>query len=91
VTLPFRLWVWKRFQKISEAVARCAFLFNTKVDIQANTIITATGEQIQSDIVIVATEATALISKYKTTTETKHHSVTNVYFAKVAPKRQLLF
>jgi hypothetical protein len=33
------------------------------VDIQANTIITATGEQIQSDIVIVATEATALISK----------------------------
>jgi hypothetical protein len=35
--------------------------------------------QIQSDIVIVATEATALISKYKTT-ETKHHSVTNVYF-----------
>jgi hypothetical protein len=56
-----------------------AFLFNTKVvDIQA--IITTTGEQIQSDIVIVATEATALISKYKTTTETKHHSVTNVYF-----------
>jgi hypothetical protein len=49
------------------------------LDIQANTIITTTGE-IQSDIVIVATEATALISKYKTTTETKHHSVTNVYF-----------
>jgi hypothetical protein len=45
-------------------------------------IITATGEQIQSDIVIVATEATALISKYKTTTETKHHSVTNVYLQK---------
>jgi hypothetical protein len=34
-------------------------MFNTKVvDIQANTIITTTGEQIQSDIVIVATEAT---------------------------------
>jgi hypothetical protein len=29
-----------------------------------------------------------LISKYKTTTETKHHSVTNVYFeAKVAPQK----
>jgi protoporphyrinogen oxidase len=79
-----------------QLVSSCqdAFIFNTKVvDIQANTIITATGEQIQSDIIIVATEATALISKYKTTTETKHHSVTNVYFeAKVAPQiRQLLF
>jgi hypothetical protein len=43
--------------------------------------------KIQSDIVI-ATEATALISKYKTTTETKHHSVTNVYFDKVAPSNK---
>jgi hypothetical protein len=40
------------------------FIFNTKVaDIQGNTIVTATGEQ--SNRIIVATEATALISKYK--------------------------
>jgi hypothetical protein len=49
------------------------------VDIQANTIITTTGAT-NRYCIIVATEATALISKYKTTTETKHHSVTNVYF-----------
>ncbi len=74
-------------KQLAKQLPEHAFLFNTKVvDIQANTIITATGEQIQSDIVILATEATALIAKYKTTTETKHHSVTNVYFeAKVAP------
>jgi hypothetical protein len=64
-------------------------LYLKVADIQANTIVTATGEQIQSDIIIVATEATALISKYKTTTETKHHSVTK-YFSS-ASKKQLLF
>jgi protoporphyrinogen oxidase len=77
-------------KQLSKQLPEHAFLFNTKVvDIQANTIITTTGEQIQSDIIILATEATALISKYKTTTETKHHSVTNVYFeAKVAPSNK---
>ena len=77
-------------KQLAKQLPEQAFLFNTKVvDIQANTIITTTGEQIQSDIIIVATEATALISKYKTTTETKHHSVTNVYFeAKVAPSNK---
>jgi len=77
-------------KQLAKQLPKHAFLFNTKVvDIQANTIITTTGEQIQSDIVIVATEATVLISKYKTTTETKHHSVTNVYFeAKVAPSNK---
>mgnify|MGYP003653696025 FL=1 len=77
-------------KQLAKQLPEHAFLFNTKVvDIQANTIITTTGEQIQSDIIIVATEATALISKYKTTIETKHHSVTNVYFeAKVAPSNK---
>jgi protoporphyrinogen oxidase len=76
-------------KQVAKQLPEDAFIFNTKVvDIQANTIITATGEQIQSDIIIVATEATALISKYKTTTETKHHSVTNVYFEKVAPSNK---
>jgi protoporphyrinogen oxidase len=77
-------------KQVAKQLPEDAFIFNTKVaDIQGNTIVTATGEQIQSDIIIVATEATALISKYKTTTETKHHSVTNVYFeAKVAPSNK---
>lgn len=77
-------------KQLAKQLPQDAFIFNTKVvDNQANTIITTTGEQIQSDIIIVATEATALISKYKTTTETKHHSVTNVYFeAKVAPSNK---
>jgi hypothetical protein len=74
---------------ISQAVARACLLFNTKVvDIQANTIITATRAN-PIGYCYLATEATALISKYKTTTETKHHSVTNVYFeAKVAPSNK---
>jgi hypothetical protein len=57
-----------------------AFLFNTKVvDIQANTIITQLPvKQIQSDIVIVATEAAALISKCKL--HKLISIVTNVYF-----------
>jgi phytoene dehydrogenase-like protein len=77
-------------KQLSKQLPEHAFLFNTKVaDIQANTIITTTGEQIQSDIIIIATEATALIAKYKTTTETKHHSVTNAYFeSKVAPSNK---
>jgi hypothetical protein len=61
------------------------------LDIQANTIITTTGE-IQSDIVIVATEATALISKYK---QLQKPSITQLLMfilkQKVAPSRQLLF
>jgi hypothetical protein len=67
-------------------------LYLTKVaDIQETQLLQLQVNN-QSDI-IVATEATALISKYKTTTETKHHSVTNVYFSKSSAfkKKQLLF
>jgi hypothetical protein len=67
-------------KQVAKQLPEDAFIFNKGCRYSANTIITATGEN-QSDI-IVATEATALISKYKTTTETKHHSVTNVYFSK---------
>jgi phytoene dehydrogenase-like protein len=73
-------------QLASQLPSDC-FTFNTKVvDIKENTIYTNSGAEIQSDIIIIATEATELISKFKSTVETKHHSVTNVYFeATVAP------
>jgi protoporphyrinogen oxidase len=57
------------------------FLYHTKVvDIRENTIITSSGDEIKSDIIIVATEANDLISKLKSNVETQHRSVTNVYF-----------
>ncbi|NRT12327.1 NAD(P)/FAD-dependent oxidoreductase [Flavobacterium sp. 14A] len=73
-------------QLASQLPAAC-FTFNTKVaDIKGNTIYTSSGAEIQSDIIIIATEATELISKFKSSVETKCHSVTNVYFeTTVAP------
>jgi protoporphyrinogen oxidase len=57
------------------------FLYHTKVvDIRENTIITSSGDEIKSDIIIVATEANDLISKLKSNVEIQHRSVTNVHF-----------
>jgi hypothetical protein len=59
-----------------------------RLDIQANKLLQLLVSK-SNRILLLATEATALISKYKTTTETKHHSVTNVYFeTKVAPSNK---
>jgi protoporphyrinogen oxidase len=66
------------------------FLYNTKVvDIQENSILTSSGAEIKSDIIIVATEATELVSKIKSNVETEHRSVTNVYFqTTIAPSNK---
>lgn len=76
-------------QLVSQLPADC-FLYNTKVvDICDNTIFTDLGMEIKSDIIILATEANELILKSKSTVETQHHSVTNVYFqATVAPSKK---
>jgi protoporphyrinogen oxidase len=76
-------------QLASQLPSDC-FTFNTKVvDIKENTIYTNSGAEIHSDLIIIATEATELISKFKGTVETKHHSVTNVYFeTTVAPSNK---
>lgn len=68
-------------KQLASQLPEGCFVFNTKViDIKDNIIYTNSGTEIHADIVIIATEATALISKYRNTVETKHHSVTNVYF-----------
>ncbi|MBE0390578.1 NAD(P)/FAD-dependent oxidoreductase [Flavobacterium sp. PL002] len=68
-------------KQLASQLPEGCFVFNTKViDIKGNTIYTSSGAEIQSDIIIIATEATELISKFKSSVETKHHSVTNVYF-----------
>ncbi|NRT14368.1 phytoene dehydrogenase-like protein [Flavobacterium sp. 28A] len=68
-------------KQLASQLPEGCFVFNTKViDIKENTIYTSSGAEIQSDIIIIATEATELISKFKSSVETKHHSVTNVYF-----------
>ena len=74
-------------KQLASQLPTACFTFNTKVeDIKGNTIYTSSGAEIQSDIIIIATEATGLISKFKSSVETKHHSVTNIYFeATVAP------
>lgn len=66
------------------------FRFQTKVvAIQDTRIVTSAGEEIASDVVVIATEANALLLKHKPNLETQHHSVTNVYFqATVAPTDQ---
>ena len=63
------------------------FLYNTKVvDIQDTTIFTNDNFEIKADLIILATEANDLISKFKNNVERAHQSVTNVYFqADIAP------
>lgn len=77
-------------KQLAKQLPKDAFVFNKKVvDIQSNTMFTDAGEEIQSDIIILATEANALISKFRSNVETKHHSVTNIYFqATVAPSKK---
>lgn len=48
--------------------------------IEGNTIITANGEKIISDTILIATEANSFIAKYKPEITLAHQSVTNVYF-----------
>ncbi|MBC5839012.1 protoporphyrinogen/coproporphyrinogen oxidase [Flavobacterium muglaense] len=48
--------------------------------IEGNTIITANGEKIISDTILIATEANRFIAKYKPEITLAHQSVTNVYF-----------
>ncbi|NRS88737.1 phytoene dehydrogenase-like protein [Flavobacterium sp. 7E] len=68
-------------KQLASQLPEGCLVFSTKVnDIKDNIIYTNSGTEIQSDIIIIATEATALISKFRSTVETKHHSVTNVYF-----------
>lgn len=55
--------------------------YNTTVTaIEGNTIITANGEKIISNTILIATEANSFLAKYKPETILAHQSVTNVYF-----------
>ena len=66
------------------------FLYNTKVvDIRESSIFTCSGAEIKSDIIILATEANELVSKFKSNVETEYRSVTNVYFqTTIAPSNK---
>lgn len=77
-------------KQLAAQLPKNVFLFNTKViDIQDTTIFTNDGLEIKADLIIIATEANALISKLKNNVETAHQSVTNVYFqADIAPSNK---
>lgn len=77
-------------KQLADQLPSDAFMFHTNVTaIQDTTIVTSEGLEITSDVIVMATEANALLSKYKENATTKHHSVTNVYFqATVAPSDQ---
>lgn len=77
-------------KQLSDQLPSDAFMFHTNVTaIQDTTILTSEGVEITSDVIVIATEANALLSKHKENVTTEHHSVTNVYFqTTVAPSDQ---
>ena len=64
-----------------------SIVYNTKVlSIENDKIICENGQQLQTDKIIIATEATGFASNYISTNKQHFNQVTNVYFeAKIAP------
>jgi phytoene dehydrogenase-like protein len=64
--------------------------YNTKVSaIENNKIICENGKLVETDIIIIATEAIGLASNYIPKNKQNFHQVTNVYFeAKIAPTQK---
>jgi protoporphyrinogen oxidase len=64
--------------------------FNVKVSaIENNTIICENGTTLDTDKIIIATEAIGIASNYISKTKQNFHQVTNVYFeAKIAPTQK---
>ncbi len=67
--------------QLLEMLPENSVIFNAKViDIQNNIIFLENGDQINTDKIVIATEANQLIEKFSPSINKKYQSVTNVYF-----------
>jgi protoporphyrinogen oxidase len=67
--------------QLLEMLPANSVIFNTKiVDIQNNTLFLENGAKINTDKIIIATEANHFVEKFKPDTNNQYQSVTNLYF-----------